>query len=123
MLRRLQNQTAGEGRARNPIGNLATPEIVDTRRNPDSSRQNGLCCHRPSPLPNCLPRACAPFLVSPLDSLISDDPLIPAFGELFRNPSARNSSGARNPACSANSARALPEGSRQLPESSHSTGI
>jgi hypothetical protein len=41
------------------------------------------------------------------------------FPKLF----ARKSNGARNPACSANSARALPDGNRQLPESSHSIGI
>jgi hypothetical protein len=33
------------------------------------------------------------------------------------------SGGAKKPACNANSAKALPEGNRQLPASSHSIGI
>ncbi len=39
MLHGLQNQTARQGRGGNPIGDLATPEIVDTGRDADSSRQ------------------------------------------------------------------------------------
>ena len=45
------------------------------------------------------------------------------FTKLLTSRSARNNRGARNPACSANSASALPDGNRQLPASNHSTGI
>jgi hypothetical protein len=39
MLHALQNHAAREGRARNPIADLAAPQIVDAGRDPDSSRQ------------------------------------------------------------------------------------
>jgi hypothetical protein len=98
---------------------VAPRQIVNHRRQPHQDRDPRLRRHRIlRKVPDCSGTSLFTALIGFMTGLLSDD----AFATFLFTLGPLRISGARKPACNANSASALPDGKRQLIGSIHSIG-